>query len=86
MCPKASNGTDQEARWFATAYPPLADRLNKAAPGANLEPEDAYNIMALCPYDSLAKRKLSPLCRLFADQQFELFEYASDVLRYYGNG
>jgi len=85
-CPKAGDGDKKEAKWFAAAFPPLADRLNKAAPGANLTTKDIYNLMALCPYDSLASMKLSPLCQLFADSEFELFEYANDLDKYYGTG
>lgn len=85
-CPNAGNGDAQEAKWLATAFPPLVDGLNIGAPGANLTPEDVYNLMALCPYDSLASMKLSPLCQLFADEEFELFEYANDIDKYYGTG
>ena len=43
--------------------------------------------MALCPYDPLAHMKLGPLCQLFADHEFELFEYANDLDgKYYGTG
>ena len=66
--------------------PPLANRLNTAAPGANLTTKDIYNLMALCPYDSLACMRLSPLCQLFADEEFKLFEYANDIDKYYGTG
>lgn len=85
-CPKAGDGDKKEAKWFAAAFPPLVDRLNKAAPGANLTTKDIYNLMALCPYDSLASMKLSPLCQLFVDNEFELFEYANDLDKYYGTG
>ena len=86
MCPNAGDGDDEQAEWFAAAFTPLADRLNAAAPGANLTTENVYFLMALCPFDSLAHERLSPLCRLFGDEEFELFEYANDVDKYYGTG
>ena len=86
-CPNAGNGDDQEDEWLATAFPHLAKRPNKAAPGAKLKKKDVLHLMALCPYDSLAHMKLSPLCQLFADHEFELFEYANDLDgKYYGTG
>ena len=86
MCPNAGDGDDEQAEWLATAFSPLADRLNTGAPGANLTTQDVYNIMALCPFDSLVHARLSPLCQLFDDNEFELFEYANDVDKYYGTG
>ena len=85
-CPNAGNGDNQENEWLATAFPHLAKRLNKAAPGAKLKKKDILHLMALCPYDSLAHMKLSPLCQLFVDQEFGLFEYANDLDKYYGTG
>lgn len=86
MCPNSGDGDDEQAEWLTIAFTPLADRLNVAAPGANLTAKDVYFIMALCPFDSLAHVKLSPLCQLFDDKEFELFEYASDIDKYYGTG
>lgn len=85
-CPNAGGSDEEEGEWFDVAFPPLADRLNKVAPGANLTTKDVYNLMALCPYDSLAYMRLSPLCQLFADKEFDLFEYANDLDKYYGTG
>ena len=86
MCPNSGGGDDEQTEWLATAFPSLAESLNAAAPGANLTTEDVYFIMALCPFDSLAHAKLSPLCQLFNNEEFELFEYANDVDKYYGTG
>ena len=86
MCPNAGDGDDEQAEWLAAAFVLPTDRLNKGAPGANLTTEDVYNIMALCPFDSLAHVRLSPLCQMFDDEEFELFEYANDVDKYYGTG
>ena len=86
MCPNAGDGDHEQGEWLDTAFVPLADRLNTAAPGANLTTKDVYNIMALCPFDSLINDRLSPLCQLFDDDEFGLFEYANDVDKYYGTG
>ena len=85
-CPNVGDGDKEQGEWFDAAFPPLVKRLNKAAPGANLEAKDVFNIMALCPFDSLAYNRLSPICQLFEDREFELFEYANDIDKYYGTG
>jgi len=87
VCPNAGDhGDGEQAEWLATAFTSLADRLNTAAPGASLKTEGVYNIMALSPFDSLVHFRLSPLCQLFDDEEFELFEYANDIDKYYGTG
>jgi len=86
MCPNAGDGDDEQSEWLSTAFTPLIDRLNAGAPGANLTKDDVYFLMALCPFDSLAHGRLSPLCQLFDDDEFELFGYANDVDKYYGTG
>ena len=48
--------------------------------------KDVNNIMALCPFDSLVHARLSPFCQIFDDEDFELFQYADDIDKYYGTG
>lgn len=86
MCPNVGDGNDERDEWLATAFTPLAHRLNKAAPGAKLKAKDVYSLMALCPFDSLAYNRLSAICQLFDDKEFELFEYANDIDTYYDTG
>ena len=64
----------------------IAARLNSAAPGANLEPQDAHAIMHLCPFETVAKGKLSPFCSLFSEEDFEIYEYAGDLQKFYFAG
>ena len=64
----------------------IATRLNSAAPGANLDPQDAYAIMHLCPFETVAKKKLSPFCSLFSKEDFEIYEYAGDLEKFYNAG
>lgn len=68
------------------AVQPVADRLNSAAPGANLDPQDAYAVMHLCPFETVAKEKLSPFCFLFPTEDFEIYEYAGDLEKFYNTG
>jgi len=64
----------------------IAARLNSAAPGANLDPQDAYAIMHLCPFETVAKGKLSRFCSLFSEEDFEIYEYAGDLEKFYNAG
>ena len=68
------------------AVQPIADRLNSAAPGANLDPQDAYAIMHLCPFETVVKEKISPFCFLFSKEDFEIYEYAGDLQKFYNTG
>ena len=64
----------------------IAARLNSAAPGANLDPQDVYAIMHLCPFETVAKEKISPFCSLFSEEDFEIYEYAGDLEKFYYAG
>jgi len=68
------------------AIQPIADRLNSAAPGADLDPQDAYAIMHLCPFETVAKEKISPFCLLFSKNDFKMYEYAGDLEKFYNTG
>lgn len=86
LCPNAGGSGHEQDDWFGSGFTPLVNRLNTAAPGANLTGEDVDNIMALCPFDSLVYGRLSPFCQMFDDGEFELFQYADDIDKYYGTG
>ena len=64
----------------------IAARLNSAAPGADLNPRDAHAIMHLCPFETVAKEKLSPFCSIFSEEEFEIYEYAGDLEKFYHTG
>ena len=85
MCPVAAKSRDEMKAFINIAVQPIADRLNSAAPGANLNPQDAYAIMQLCPFETVAE-KISPFCFLFSKQDFKIYEYAGDLERYYNIG
>jgi hypothetical protein len=82
--------------WINTAFPPIAARLNDAAPGANLSPEDVYHLMMLCPFETVAhgyqRTKFGPTlknsawCDIFSEEEWKVFEYVGDLDKYYGTG
>ena len=85
-CPNASSGASESDEWLETFSPPIIKRLEKLAPGAKISPQDVFNLMAMCPFDTVAKEQLSPFCRLFSKEEFKAFEYHGDVEKYYKTG
>ncbi|EMD39464.1 hypothetical protein CERSUDRAFT_45367 [Gelatoporia subvermispora B] len=85
-CPNASDGSDEMDEWLSVFGPAVAKRLNKAAPGAHLTEKDVYNLLAMCPFETLAKEHVSPFCKLFEEDDFRAFEYHGDVEKYYKTG
>jgi hypothetical protein len=80
-----SNKSDEEAsKWLNKWGPPIVDRLNVAAPGANLEKSDLFHLFSLCSFDSVATMGPSPWCKLFTPAEFKGFEYYADLKKYYG--
>jgi len=86
MCPAAENSKDEMKAFVDVAAQHIAARLNSAAPGAKLDPQDVYAIMHLCPFETVAKERLSPFCFLFSKKDFEIYEYAGDLEKFYGAG
>jgi len=86
MCPSAASSKEQMKAFIDVAARHIAARLNSVAPGANLDPRDVYAIMHLCPFDTLAKEKHSPFCSLFSKEDFEIYEYAGDLEKFYNTG
>ena len=86
MCPASVNSKEEMKAFIDLAIQPIADRLNSAAPGANLDPQDAHAIMHLCPFETVVKEKTSPFCSLFSKQDFKIYEYAGDLEKFYGAG
>ena len=75
--------------------PRLVKRLSEAAPGAELNASLVFGLMAMCPFESVAKAGVregkgkegegSRFCALF-DEEFRDFEYHGDVEKYYKDG
>jgi len=53
---------------------------------ANLTPVDINNLITLCPFESVAKQKLSLFCKAFEPEDFANFEWGMDLSKYYGTG
>lgn len=86
MCPAAVNTKTQVKEFIDVATQDIAARLNSGAPGVNLTAQDAYAIMHLCPFDTVAKEVVSPFCGLFSREDFEIYEYAGDLEKFYNTG
>ncbi|PCH40555.1 phytase [Wolfiporia cocos MD-104 SS10] len=92
-CPAALDGTREINIWLQQFAPPIAHRLNTAAPGTKLSDEDVFSLMAMCPFESIAlsgSRKRvkgkSEFCNLFSEDEWNAFEYHGDVEKYYKTG
>lgn len=85
-CPLSGDGEEEKNAWLSTYAPPIVRRLKKAAPGANITKEDVFKLMAMCPFETIAKQKPSKFCGLFTDEEFLEFEYHGDVEKYYKTG
>ncbi|KAF9645613.1 phosphoglycerate mutase-like protein [Thelephora ganbajun] len=86
MCPAAASSRGETEAFIDVAAQHITARLNSAAPGANLKPRDVYAIMHLCPFDTVAKERLSPFCPIFSKEDFEIYEYAGDLEKFYNTG
>ncbi|KAF8549949.1 acid phosphatase [Imleria badia] len=85
-CPQAGGPGDETNAWVDAFTPEIVDRINTAAPGANLEGSDVVNLMSLCPFDTVAHEVPSPWCDLFTYDEWASYEYYGDLGDYYGNG
>ncbi|PFH48993.1 hypothetical protein AMATHDRAFT_148650 [Amanita thiersii Skay4041] len=86
QCPNAGDADFEVDEWVAIYGQPIAKRLNKAAPGANLTAADVYGLMLLCPFESQAKMEKSSFCDLFTQEEFGYLAYTSDLDKYYSTG
>ncbi|KAH9931261.1 histidine phosphatase superfamily [Fomitopsis serialis] len=94
-CPNASEAEEEMATWLHQFAPPIAKRLRKAAPGANVSEDDTFGLMAMCPFESIANANAEPhlkknahskFCNLFAEDEWPAFEYHGDIEKYYKTG
>ncbi|KAF8523954.1 phytase [Hysterangium stoloniferum] len=86
MCPNVGEPDEYTTLWENTFAPPIRDRLNAAAVGANLSNADIPSLISLCSFDTLAKMTPSPWCGIFVIQDFMEYEYHGDLDKYYGTG
>ena len=93
-CPNAPDGSAQTNAWLSVFAPRLVERLSEAAPGAELNASLVFDLMAMCPFESVAKAgegkgkegEGSRFCALFDEEEFRDFEYHGDVEKYYKDG
>lgn len=62
-----------------------AKRLQRSLKGYEIQPGDVHTMMALCAYETLALG-YSAFCPLFTEDDFLNFQYAWDIMFFYGNG
>ena len=86
MCPNVGSSDAQTNLWSSIYGPPIADRLNAHAPGANLAGQDISNLIPLCAFETVATSDLSPFCGIFTREEFAQYEYWADLDKYYGTG
>ena len=88
MCPESGDASAQTSAWLNTFAPQITSHLNSAAPGANLTNTDTFNLISLCPFETVFLEKGSPFCDVFMEDQvsFPGFEYMGDLDKYYGTG
>lgn len=85
-CPNAYAIKKEIDAWRDTFAPPIADRLNAAAPGAHLNNNDVVQLMPLCAFETLFHGKSSPFCDMFTFEEFEAHEYYDDLSKFYLTG
>ncbi|KAK2865051.1 hypothetical protein FQN49_003953 [Arthroderma sp. PD_2] len=77
-------------RFRSTFIQPIVDRVNKHLPGANIEAGEIKHLMAMCPFDTVARTpdasELSPFCHLFSHEEFRHYDYLETLGKYYGYG
>jgi len=86
LCPNAGDSTPETDAWTAIYAPPIADRINSKAIGANITAQDISDFIPICPFETVFEEKLSPFCNLFTPRDFADWEYYADLDKYYGTG
>ena len=85
MCPNAVSGNESSI-WLSHFASLITQRLNEAAPGADLTNDDTLALMGICPFHTLSTGKASPFCALFSEDEFASYEYFYDVDKFYNTG
>lgn len=86
MCPEAGTPDEQTQIWVDVFAAPIAERLNQIASGADLSAGDAASLIPLCAFETLAQEETSPFCALFSLEEFQQYEYLTDLEKYYNRG
>ncbi|EWC44409.1 hypothetical protein DRE_01235 [Drechslerella stenobrocha 248] len=87
---KFSNvGAEAQAKYAAKYTLHIAARLRKEMPGVDIKPQDVVNLMALCPYYTVAKgtgETLSKFCDIFDHHEFQMYNHYHNLGKFYGYG
>ncbi|KAL1896935.1 hypothetical protein Cpir12675_002583 [Ceratocystis pirilliformis] len=92
LCTAFENGTystigdKAQAEFLATFIEPVTARLNANLPGANLNNDEAIQMMDMCPYSTVASRNatISEFCDLFTIGEWLSYDYYQSLNKYYG--
>lgn len=81
-------GSAAQKEWVSIFTPPIAERLNKNLPGANISNVEAVYMMDLCPFNTVADLHgaISPFCNLFTEDEWKAYDYYQSLGKYYGYG
>ena len=84
--PECWDGHKEKNIWLSVYAPTILKRLEEAAPGVELDNEDIFNLLAMCPFETMAKQRPSDFCGLFTYDEFKQFEYHGDIEKFYKTG
>lgn len=73
------------AEFVNRTFAGTAARLQKDLQGYEITPGDVHTLMSLCSYETLALG-YSAFCPLFTEAEFLDYQYAWDIMFFYGNG
>ncbi|RJE20200.1 3-phytase A [Aspergillus sclerotialis] len=83
-------GDEAEDTFVETFTSAIRKRLEADMPGVSLTNKDVVHLMDLCPFDTISAtsdaKELSPFCDLFTEEEWENYNYAKSVEKYYGYG
>jgi hypothetical protein len=88
QCPRARHDLSDEmvGKWVSVFAPPIVQRMNTLAPGANITQDNIMPLMSLCSFETLARQKTSLWCWVFKPKEYDQFEYWTDLEKYYFTG
>ncbi|KAH7375149.1 3-phytase A [Plectosphaerella cucumerina] len=84
--PYAHNGDAAKLTWQHVFMPPIAERVNRNLPGADISEHKIIYFMDLCPFNTVADPdlRLSPFCNLFTADEWDSYDYYQSVAKYWG--
>lgn len=86
--PVSEVGNEAQRTWLDIFAPPIAEKLNRNLPGANLTLPEVIYFMDLCPFNTVAdpNGRLSPFCHLFTRDEWHGYDYFQSLGKWYGYG